>query len=71
MRQFSRSPAYFKMRMVNGAIFMLFGVVLVVRGITAAGAPGAKVPLFVLAGAMFLLGFFRIRAYLQSRATQR
>jgi hypothetical protein len=68
MQRFSRSGAYVKMRLVNGAIFMLLGVVVASRGFIVPGPPAAKIPLMVLAGAMFALGFFRIRAYLQAKA---
>ena len=68
MQRFSRSGAYVKMRLVNGAIFMLLGVVVAVQGFLAPGSPAAKIPLFVLAAAMFMLGFFRLRAYFQAKA---
>ena len=70
MQRFSRSGAYVKMRLVNGAIFMLLGIVVAVQGFIVVGPPTAKVPLFVLAAAMFMLGFFRLRAYFRAK-TQR
>ncbi len=70
MRRFARSDAYVRIRLVNGLIFMILGVLVGVRGAVAAGPPGAKITVFVLAAAMIALGFFRLRVYFEARAAK-
>ena len=71
MRRFSNSGAFTRMRLVNGVIFILLGVVIAVRTAMEAGPPITKTTSFVLAAAMAALGGFRLRSYFQLRAQQR
>ena len=74
MRRFSNSRAFTRMRLVNGAVFVFFGVAIAVRTFLYSGAPStpatpvAKTTAFVLAGAMVALGALRLRWYFQARA---
>jgi hypothetical protein len=68
MRRFATSQAYARMRLVSGALFVLFGGALLVRTISSVGLSSAALPAYVLGGAMVGLGVLRYREFLAARS---
>jgi hypothetical protein len=67
MRRYTQSQAWARTRLVTGALFAIFGAVIMVRTFTAVGLVSAAVPAFVLGLAMIALGFVRFREYRMTR----
>jgi uncharacterized membrane protein HdeD (DUF308 family) len=67
MRRIVRSEGYARARLVTGAIFMLLGVVVIVRTVGTAGLQWGAAPAYVLGVAMILLGAFRFYEYRTAR----
>ncbi len=66
MRKFVRSSAYVRARLVTGALFIAFGIVIFVRTASDVGANASAIPAYVLGAAMLALGAFRWRDYLRA-----
>ncbi|GAC1476228.1 MAG: hypothetical protein PVSMB8_02990 [Vulcanimicrobiaceae bacterium] len=62
-----RSDAYVRARLVTGALFVAFGIAIVVRTATEVGPDPKAVPAYVLGAAMAALGAFRMRDYARAK----
>jgi uncharacterized membrane protein HdeD (DUF308 family) len=67
VRRIVRSETYARARLVTGSIFILLGIVVIVRTGMATGLQLAAAPAYVLGVAMILLGGFRFYEYRTAR----
>lgn len=63
MRNFSQSLGYLRLRAVFGALYAVFGIIIIVRSCGAFGLGTAQLPAFVLGLALIGLGSMRVRDY--------
>jgi hypothetical protein len=61
--------AWYRYRMISGAIFSLLGIVIAVELVLRPGAPQSKIAGFGFALVAIALGVVRIVQYLQARST--
>jgi len=62
------STAWFRYRMISGAIFSLLGIVIAVELVLRPGPPQSKIAGFGFALVAIALGVVRIVQYLQARS---
>jgi uncharacterized membrane protein HdeD (DUF308 family) len=67
VKNFLRSEGYARARLVSGALFVLLGIVVIVRTLATTGAAVAAIPACALGGAMVALGVLRYRDYFANR----
>jgi len=68
MKNFVRSEAYARARLVSAALFVVLGAVVIVRTLAVTGAAVSAIPACALGGAMIALGVLRYRDYLAKPA---
>jgi uncharacterized membrane protein HdeD (DUF308 family) len=61
--------AWFRYRMISGAIFSLLGIVIAVELVLRPGPPQSKIAGFGFAVVAIALGIVRIVQYLQARSS--
>jgi hypothetical protein len=68
VKRLVRSETYARTRLINAGLFILLGVVVVVRTLSVVGFAWQAVPGCVLGAAMIALGAVRFRDYVAGRA---
>ena len=68
MKRLVRSETYARTRLINAGLFVLLGVVVVVRTLGVVGFAWQALPGCVLGAAMVALGAVRVRDYVAARA---
>jgi hypothetical protein len=68
VKRLVRSETYARTRLINAGLFVLLGVVVVVRTLGVVGFAWQALPGCVLGAAMVALGAVRVRDYVAARA---
>ena len=68
MKGFVRGQAYARAKLVTGTLYIVLGLVVIVRTATTIGIGGPAIAAFVLGAAMIGLGVVRWREYLRFRS---
>jgi len=68
VKRLVRSETYARTRLINAGLFVLLGVVVVVRTFGVVGFAWQAIPGCVLGAAMVALGAVRVRDYVAARA---
>jgi hypothetical protein len=68
VKRLVRSETYARTRLINSGLFVLLGIVVVVRTVGVVGFVWQALPGCVLGAAMVALGAVRVRDYVAGRA---
>jgi uncharacterized integral membrane protein len=67
VRRFTQSPSYLRVRAFTGALFVAFGLAIIVRTLVVVHVDMRAVPALVMGLALVALGGLRVRDYVRWR----